>query len=178
MGLRRGARRLLLRGLRSGSPLLGALAGRRGCSGVPLLLLGRPRSDLFTFRSNVLFGHRRLGRLVFLPLGLPRLLGTLRRRLVGFVRGRGRRLGRAHVQRGLEARDVLAELLDLHRVLELAGGLLEAQREEGLRPLLPLRRLVVLPPLEHTLDLHAHLTAERKVRETKRVLIPILSAAR
>src|SRR5512141_554668 len=155
MTLARGRGRLLSLGLRGRRALLGALARS---SGVSLRLR----------RGRALPARRSLR---------SRLFGSLGRRRRRFVRRRRRRLGRTHVQRGLEAGEVLAEVLDLHRVLELARRLLEAQREEGLRPLLHLRGLLVGGPVEHRLDLHVHLTAARKARETNRVAIAILSAS-
>src|SRR5258706_4661718 len=84
-------------------------------------------------------------------------------------------------RRGLQARAVPPHLADLHRVLELAGRLLEADREHGLRPLLLLRHPLLGRPLRHLLVrrrlLRHQRTASRNARETKRVLIPILSAA-
>src|SRR5450756_3060174 len=106
MSLARARGRLLLVGRRA---LFRALTRRAGVG----LRLRRSRRALHIRRS-----------LVFGPL-----------RVRHFVRGRSRRFSRAHVLRGLEAGDVLTELLDLHRVLELSRGLLEAEREEGLSPL-------------------------------------------
>src|SRR5450759_1712628 len=149
MSLARGRGRLLLVGR---SALLSALAG---CTSRTRRL--RRCASLLFIRRYLLFGPRPFGHFV----------------------GRGRhRVRRAHVLRGLQAGDVLPEHLDLHRILELARGLLEAEREEGLRPLLRLGDLLLGGPVEHGLDLHRHLTVARNVRETNRVLIPILSAAR